>query len=145
MPHPSLFFDIHQFHEKFGLKPVEKVGELNAEVLKFRIDFMREELNEFERAAAFGDLEGELDALVDLVYVALGTAYLAKFPFGQAWNRVQKANMAKVRAEKESDSKRGSVLDVVKPEGWTPPSHHDLVKPDDHHIQDKLFWKDVTA
>jgi len=37
------------------------------------------------------------------------------------WNEVQRANMSKVRASSESQSKRGSSLDVIKPEGWRGP------------------------
>lgn len=47
--------------------------------------------------------------------------------FREAWDRVHRANMAKVRAERASDSKRGSSFDVVKPEGWQAPDLGDLV------------------
>lgn len=67
------------------------------------------------------------DALIDLVYVALGTAYLHRFPFNEGWARVQEANMRKVRANKKSDSKRRTTHDVVKPPGWRSPELDDLV------------------
>lgn len=41
--------------------------------------------------------------------------------WNELWDDVQRANMSKVRAEKASDSKRGSTWDVVKPAGWVPP------------------------
>ena len=65
-----------------------------------------------------------LDALVDLVYVALGTAYLHGFgpqKFNEAWRRVHEKNMEKIRAPSADHSKRGSAFDVIKPAGWTPP------------------------
>jgi hypothetical protein len=40
----------------------------------------------------------------------------------EMWTDVQRANMSKERALKASDSKRGSVWDVVKPAGWVPPN-----------------------
>jgi predicted HAD superfamily Cof-like phosphohydrolase len=124
------FRDIKNFHEKFDLPPVDsKPSPLPMDLLKFRLRFMQEELSEYAQAAQDGDLNKQLDALVDLVYVALGTAYLQRFPFNTAFARVHAANMAKVRALRESDSVRGSMYDVVKPPGWVAPSHADLVTP----------------
>lgn len=62
------------------------------------------------------------DALIDMVYVAFGTAHLFGYPWHEGWGLVQAANMTKVRAQSDgSDSKRGSSFDVVKPEGWRAP------------------------
>lgn len=151
---PHMMGDIEKFHQKFGLEYSGKPRMLEPDLFKFRLGFMMEELKEYEdeqpklvdgltggtngepdhRQIAHG-LEQQLDALVDLCYVALGTAYLqfGANVFDEAWKRVQKANMAKVRAEKKEDSKRNSTYDVVKPQGWLPPDHHDLVK-DHAHI-----------
>jgi predicted HAD superfamily Cof-like phosphohydrolase len=67
------------------------------------------------------------DALIDLVYVALGTADLMGLPWEKMFEEVQRANMAKERAKSADESMaktgRGHVLDVVKPAGWTPPDH----------------------
>jgi predicted HAD superfamily Cof-like phosphohydrolase len=147
---PNFFADIRSFHEKFGLAPTD--GRFGAHVLdqhaqRFRIKFMFEELLEYCRAVGYsptiaedGTVEVKLaeahdgfdgaqafDGLIDLVYVALGTAYLHGFPFDEGWKRVQAANMAKVRATSEEQSKRGSKLDVVKPPGWKAPSLEDLL------------------
>lgn len=46
----------------------------------------------------------------------------------ELWTDVQRANMSKVRAEKASDSKRGSQWDVVKPAGWIPPQTDEIIK-----------------
>lgn len=130
-----MWCDIVDFHHKFGLNYDGPPRVLPGELGDFRAKFLQEELDEYNEAraeiAANGDSiplrEKLLDALVDLVYVALGTAYLHGFNFAEAWRRVQRANMAKVRAERADQSKRGSTFDVVKPEGWKPPSHVDLV------------------
>lgn len=156
---PNLFKDIEEFHKKFGLEYEEKPRVLNSEMHDFRVRFLREELDEYEGSAkiarrlidnphlqgsdqASGDfamaLEDSLDALVDLVYVALGTAYLHGFDFQEAWDRVHRANMAKVRAQSASESKRGTAYDIVKPEGWQPPRHTDLVQ---DHAHSEVFNK----
>lgn len=124
----NLFKDILEFHEKFELKYDGKPRTLESELRHFRIDFMEEELVEYIEASHSGDLAKQLDALVDLVYVALGTAHIQGFDFNEAWRRVHEANMKKVRAVVVTDSKRRSTYDVVKPAGWTPPDLSDLVK-----------------
>ena len=60
--------------------------------------------------------------------VALGTAYMQGFNFKEAWRRVHEANMRKVRATSEEQSKRNSSSDVVKPAGWVAPDLKDLVR-----------------
>ena len=133
--------DIKAFHEKYGLAYDGPPRQLVGDYHDFRQGFMQEELDEYQAAHEAGDLAGQLDALVDLVYVALGTAYLQGFPFGEAWKRVQAANMAKIRVERASDSKRGSTYDVVKPPGWEAPDHSDLVRSegyDEVHVDGAL-------
>lgn len=115
--------EIAEFHEKFKLKPKSSVPKLlSAEQMGFRLHCLDEEMDEMYRAYAEGDLEKTADAIVDLVYFALGTAYLMNLPFDELWQEVHAANMQKVRAKKKGDSKRGSAYDVVKPEGWQPPN-----------------------
>lgn len=146
-----MFKDVKDFHQKFGLAYESKPRLLCDEMSEFRIKFMHEELSEYidaitkanemltnasilpEAKASFdGEMAKALDALVDLVYVALGTADLHGFDFETAWNRVHGANMMKVRAEKAGDSKRGTSFDVIKPPGWTAPDHTDLVEDNAH-------------
>ena len=146
----QLFRDIERFHEKFELKSTEDPGHrLPEDVLKFRVKFLYEELGEYVAAlnatvvlGYLGGVDGveildeegfnaelAFDALIDLVYVALGTAFLHRFPFNEGWDRVQAANMKKVRASGNDDplSKRKHNKDVVKPPGWVPPVLADLL------------------
>lgn len=120
----SLFADITQFHKKFGLSYGSEPRHLPADLREFRINTMFEEVEEYTDAVG---LEDQFDALIDLVYFALGTAYLHGFPFDEGWRRVHEANMRKVRATRAEDSKRNSTHDVVKPPGWSPPSLTDLI------------------
>lgn len=113
--------DICRFHEKFGLMNDGKPKILDEHATQFRTKFMYEELEEFIESYNKQDLAGMADALIDLTYVAMGTAYMMGLPWQDLWNEVQRANMSKVRATNASQSKRGSSLDVVKPEGWTAP------------------------
>jgi predicted HAD superfamily Cof-like phosphohydrolase len=87
------------------------------------------------------DLYNAFDALLDIEYVVLGTANLMGFSnpcpgtavttvpwslWREGFARVQRANMAKVRVDRVEQSKRGTLFDVRKPEGWQPPSYEDL-------------------
>ena len=126
----NLVRDVRDFHIKFDLEYIGPPRDLPVELSQFRIEFMVEELAEYKEAVSEGNREKQLDALVDLVVVALGTAHLQGFDFNEAFRRVHTANMLKRRAQKAEDSKRGSVYDVVKPEGWQPPDLSDLVKSD---------------
>jgi predicted HAD superfamily Cof-like phosphohydrolase len=117
----SNYEDVAAFHEKFGLTYDGLPKLLDSETVKFRLKFLEEELMEFRVSAISDDIPGMADALIDLVYVAMGTAYLMGLPWQQLWNEVQRANMSKVRANSASESKRGSSLDVIKPTGWKGP------------------------
>jgi len=121
----SHFADVGEFHRKFGL---EVSGE-NAphlpddETHAFRVAFLREELDELCSAFLRGSLEDYADSLVDLVYVAHGTAHMSSIPFDLVWHEVHAANMRKERSTGSSDlrSTRKHALDVVKPAGWRKP------------------------
>ena len=125
MQNNSNFDDVGAFHQRFELPNsndgVEK-RPLDFTTFDFRRRFMQEEVDEFVEAWEDGDEAGQADALIDLVYVAMGTAHLMGLPWQALWDEVQRANMTKQRASADgSDSKRGNALDVVKPPGWTPP------------------------
>lgn len=154
----SYFQDVAAFNAKFGLPnedEPEPSAPLSPDVLSFRLAFMIEELAEFAAsqgaetvAVLLRKIMNEMrdgryaadppivtgladggDALVDLVYVALGTAHLMRLPFEEMWAEVQRANMEKERAVAGGDarSKRGHDLDVVKPAGWRGPDHWPLI------------------
>lgn len=129
---PGLFADVGEFHKRFGLDiyPNVKPQLLLKDVQAFRFHFLKEELQEFATAYMDGDIEKAGDALVDLVYVALGTAHLMGLPFDEMWAEVHRANMRKERALSAEDSRstRRHSLDVVKPAGWRPPDHAPIIE-----------------
>lgn len=158
---PDILGDIVAFHQKFGLEYNGKPRSLHTEknegedltLFDFRRNFIQEELDEYsevqekltEKVEKYDEggvvkyLDLQLDALCDMMYVVGGAAYLqfGRTIFYEAWRRVHEANMKKVRAERPEDSKRGSGFDVVKPTGWVPPSHVDLVQDHAHVIYRK--------
>jgi len=119
---------VAEFHQKFGLEPTDQPDFPIEEIWRLKNIHMQEELDELKIAAANGDLEEYFDGLIDLVYVALGAAYLAKLPFDQGFLRVHQANMTKIRALRPEDSKRSSAYDIVKPAGFVAPTLTDLIR-----------------
>jgi len=115
-------YDVAQFHTRMLLKYDGKPRLLEEDIMQSRIRHLQEELNELHAAHIYDKgMPEQLDAIVDLVYVAVGTAYLMGLDFDEAWTRVHNANMQKVPQATER-----SKIDVVKPEGWVAPDLKDL-------------------
>ena len=118
--------DIADMHTKFGVN--EKVRQFDKEklqkFLEFRIAFLQEELDEMKAATNGDDV---VDALIDLCVVAIGTLDAYDVDSHEAWNRVHRANMAKEVGIKASRPNPLGLPDLVKPEGWTSPTHADNI------------------
>jgi len=123
-----MFQMVADFHKKYGLEPTDGPNFPELEILVLKNFHLQEELNEIKKASMETDLEEYFDGLIDLVYVALGAAYLANLPFEQGFLRVHQANMTKIRALRQEDSKRGSTYDIVKPAGFVAPTLTDLIR-----------------
>lgn len=121
--------DINDMHHKFGVhKWVEaKVAAGDREALRtfleFRIKFLEEELTETKKAFENTDAEEVVDGLIDLCVVAIGTLDAFGIDAHTAWNAVHKANMAKEPGVKPSRPNPLGLPDLIKPDGWTAPSH----------------------
>jgi predicted HAD superfamily Cof-like phosphohydrolase len=130
--------DIAAMHTKFGVNKVLRQldrDKLEA-FLKFRIDFLQEELDEMRKAVvdrqagkidASTAADDTVDALIDLCVVAIGTLNAFDVNADEAWNRVHRANMTKEVGIKESRPNPLGLPDLIKPEGWTAPTHADNV------------------
>jgi len=116
-------WDIEDMHRKYGVN--QKVREFDAEKLKkfleFRVKFLEEELNELKDN--IDNPEEVVDALIDLCVVAIGTLDAFEVNSHVAWNAVHQANMAKEVGVKASRPNPLGLPDLIKPEGWTAPSH----------------------
>ena len=114
----SNYSDVRDFQTKFGQLVGDKPRHLTKRKLLERIAQMQEELDEFKDAVEADDIADQADALVDLVYFALGTANHMGLPWQALWDDVQRANMSKVAGVKPE---RGFLVDCIKPEGWEGP------------------------
>jgi predicted HAD superfamily Cof-like phosphohydrolase len=126
--------DVKAFHIKFNQAGPDKPCLLPEMEERFRVKCLKEEVAEFEAAKTIKD---KLDALIDLIYFAIGTAHrmgLLNMVTGVsifliAWRRVHLKNMEKELSSPDAPSKRGPEFnghDIVKPKGWTPAELGDL-------------------
>ena len=116
--------DIHLMQGKYLTRQwVKDNPEKWKAFLDFRVDFLREELEETEAALVNMDAEEIVDGLIDLCVVAIGTLDAFGVDPYKAWDEVLQANMAKEVGEKPSRPNPLGVPDLIKPEGWTGPSH----------------------
>ena len=122
------FFNIHStigrcHHEPKNLMELCPPDKLK-KYLEFRINFLQEELDETQRAAfIYEDPEEIVDGLIDLCVVAIGTLDAFGVDANAAWDEVLKANMAKEVGVKPERPNPLGLPDLMKPEGWQPPSH----------------------
>jgi predicted HAD superfamily Cof-like phosphohydrolase len=120
--------DINEMHTKFGVRDAVKEFDsvMQRTFLRFRLDFLHEELDETEKASQTGiplDSEEIVDGLIDLCVVAIGTLDALGVDPHKAWDEVHKANMTKEVGIKESRPNPLGLPDLIKPEGWVGPSH----------------------
>ena len=130
--------DMAAMHHKFGVNPVVRNfdKEKARAFLEFRIRFLQEELDEMQKALNdydSGNIDATtaaddiVDAAIDLCVVAIGTLDAYDVNSYTAWNRVYDKNMEKEVGIKASRPNPLGLPDLIKPEGWTAPTHADNV------------------
>ena len=119
--------DIHDMQTKYGTRVwmSQANEEQKRKFLEFRIDFLREELDETETALINMDAEEIVDGLIDLCVVAIGTLDAFNVDPHVAWNEVLKANMNKHPGVKPERPNPLGLPDLIKPDNWEAPSHKD--------------------
>lgn len=121
--------DINDMHRKFGVHKwvheqlIAGDKEKLKKFLEFRINFLREELNETASAVENNDAEEIVDGLIDLCVVAIGTLDAFGIDAHKAWDEVHNANMSKEPGIKESRPNPLGLPDLIKPDDWKGPEH----------------------
>lgn len=112
----SAWEQVKTFHETFD-SPVGKIpGRLDKARAEARASWMREEVREFLDADNVYD---QADAMIDLIYFALGTLVEMGVPPQELFDVVQKANMKKLWPDGKPRFREDGK--IIKPEGWEPP------------------------
>lgn len=119
--------DIEDMHDKFGVHDWFQANrgdkDLMQKYLMFRMLMIGEEYQETLSAINNSDAEEVVDGLIDMCVFAIGTLDVMGVDANEAWNKVYNANMAKSPGVKPGRPNRFGLPDLLKPSGWTPPSH----------------------
>lgn len=118
----NIYKDIIDFNTiVIGLKiPDNKFNMFSWDRYKWFKGVIDEELNEFTDAYLDNDLDGQVDAIIDMTIFALGRLVemgVSEETFHDCWKKVHDKNMQK----KLGNKGRGSDCDAIKPEGWESP------------------------
>lgn len=110
--------------EKFMKACDQTVGEFNEEQYKLYVNLIREEVRELEESTTRVD---DLDALIDIIVVAIGAIHSMGADAEGAWKEVMSTNFNKIdkqtgKVRKREDGK------VLKPMGWQPPQLNQFIK-----------------
>jgi hypothetical protein len=119
-------------HKHFRFDHDGKLHLLPTSHQEARINFLQEELDEFMIAWEDESLPDAIDALVDLVVVAYGTAVMMGVTpalWEELWADVHRANCGKERGVNPNRAQEGDAEghDLVKPPGWEPPRTLDIL------------------
>jgi len=119
--------DMYMMHNKFGVRDWFEANKDNKDLMRkyltFRLLMCQEELSETMAAVNNGDAEEIVDGLIDLCVFAIGTLDVFGVDAKAAWDQVYEANMVKSPGVKPGRPNPFGLPDLLKPSGWTPPTH----------------------
>ena len=116
--------EVKLFHEKFNHPVSEHPRKMEYDRAKKRYNWMKEEIDEFLEAVEEGDLVEQADAMIDVMYFALGTLVEMGIKPDKLFEIVQRANMNKLWEDgKPHYNAEGK---TIKPVTWKDP--HDELK-----------------
>ena len=113
--------DVRDFQRSFGHPYREKPEMIDAERVRIRANWMLEEINEFLEA---DEIVEQADAMIDLMYFAIGTLVEMGVKPDALWQIVQDANMAKLWPDGKPHHREDGK--TIKPPEWKDP--HDKLK-----------------
>lgn len=119
----KLFSKVEHFNQEVLRLRKPQLGELPADQRAHLINSMLEEVGEFQEAAENGDFIGSVDALIDLIYFAVGGLHKLGLNVDDAeftFMAVHQANMEKQLGVKASRAV-GNAPDAIKPKDWVSP------------------------
>jgi predicted HAD superfamily Cof-like phosphohydrolase len=110
---------VREFHRLFGATVNDRPTNPSWEDMDLRSTLMHEELAEFDEASAHPvNLAEVADALVDLLYVLLGTAVTYGIDLEPVFQEVHRSNMSKLWTTAESAAMpQGSTAKAVRSSG----------------------------
>lgn len=112
----SVFQMVRHFHAVAGVPIASIPAALSPARLAARVEWLREEVNELESAPTLVD---QVDAAVDVIYLALGTLVEMGVELEEPFQLVHESNLAKAWPDGRFRQTAGGK--IIKPEGWKSP------------------------
>ena len=129
---------VKEFQLKFGHPVSAYPVQMSKERAEKRYQWMLEEINEFLEA---DEIVEQADAMIDLIYFALGTLVEMGIEPDNLFNIVQNANMSKLWPDgKPHYNEDGK---TIKPSTWEDP--HNKLKIEIRRQHEKAFRKDCDC
>lgn len=116
---------VKDFHKAFNHPYAEIPTLMGMDTAKNRYKWMQEEIDEFLEATEEGDLYEQVDAMIDVMYFALGTLVQLGVSPAEVFKVVQDANMSKLWEDGKPRFREGDGK-VIKPPTWKDP--HDKIR-----------------
>jgi predicted HAD superfamily Cof-like phosphohydrolase len=113
--------------EKFMKACDQLVDGSDREQYEMYLKLITEEYKELQDAIIVGDVQEQLDALIDIIVVTIGAIHSAGFDGEGAWKEVMSTNFAKIDKETGKVRKREDGK-VLKPLGWQAPELAQFLK-----------------
>ena len=92
----SNFFKVKEFMQKFKQEVKSKPSFPDDNIIKLRINLIKEELLELEEALNEKNIEETADALTDILYVTYGAVHAFGINLDKCFDEVQNSNMSKL-------------------------------------------------
>ena len=92
----SNFFKVKKFMQKFKQEVKSKPSFPDENIIKLRINLIKEELLELEEALNEKNIEETADALTDILYVTYGAGHAFGIDLDKCFEEVQRSNMSKL-------------------------------------------------
>jgi predicted HAD superfamily Cof-like phosphohydrolase len=115
--------DVFEFHKMSGAT-IGWLPEIRGESLRGAL--LDEEVQEFHEAISSNDLVGAIDALCDIIYVAIGAGITFGVDLSPFWDEVHRSNMSKTGASVLADGKAAGK--VIKGPNYSPPNLHRILR-----------------
>jgi predicted HAD superfamily Cof-like phosphohydrolase len=112
----SMLEMVRHFHAVAGVPVANVPSALSPARLSSRVEWLREEVNELESASTLVD---QVDAAIDVLYLALGTLVEMGVELEEPFKLVHESNLAK--AWPDGCFRQTATGKIIKPDGWQSP------------------------
>ncbi len=112
----SIFCQVRHFHAIAGVPIADVPTQLAPERLSARVEWLREEVSELQSATSLVD---QVDAVVDVIYVAIGALVEMGVELEGPFQLVHQSNLAK--AMPDGTFQKNAAGKIIKPGEWESP------------------------